>query len=144
VVKTAFINSIDIKVSIYKSLRSRPTTNALLLLFPDNFITVWYNDPIAPARLQLNRTDQQSFLGQCNSERVYYQFWLADEETQDKMRDMWIRKQDRWKMRGWWRPKDRMRCQLTTALAMKEVLRRPFGASWKAPHASLTVPSTLS
>ncbi|KAF8805188.1 hypothetical protein BYT27DRAFT_7192905 [Phlegmacium glaucopus] len=124
--------------------KDQATANALLVLFPDRFITVWYNDPIAPAHLQLNRTVQESFLGQCNSERVYYRFWLADEETQDKMRDMWLRKQDRWKWWGWWRPKDRMRCQSTRVLAMKEVLRRLFGTGWEPPHASIPVPATLN
>ena len=123
--------------------KDQAIANALLVLFPDRFITVWYNDPIAPAHLQLNRTVQESFLGQCDSERAYYQFWLADEGTQDRMRDMWIRKQDRWRWWGWWRPKDRMRCQSTRALAMKGVLRRPFGAGWQPPQASLVVPSTL-
>ena len=124
--------------------KDQATANALLVLFPERFITVWYNDPKAPAHLHLNRTPQQSFLGQCNSERVYYQFWLTDEETQDKMRDIWIRKQNRWRLWGWWRPKDRMRCQSTTALAMKQVLRRRFGAGWEPPRASIAVPMTLS
>ena len=141
----------------YLSLRvfvgkDQATANALLVLFPDRFITVWYNDPKAPAHLQLNRTTtststttvQESFLGQCNSERFYYQFWLADEETKDKMRDVWIQKQNRWKFWGWWRRKDRVRCQSTRALAMKEVLRRLFGVSWEPPQASNAVPSTLS
>jgi len=97
------------------------------------------------SHLQLNRTTaQQSFLGQCNSERVYYQFWLADGKTQDKMRDVWIRKQDRWMLWGWWRPKDRVRCQSTRTLAMKEVLKRLFGAGWEPPRASITIPSTLN
>jgi hypothetical protein len=89
--------------------KDQATANSLLFLFPNRFITVWYNDPIAPAHPQLNRTtDQQNFLGQCHSERVYYQFWLADEEMQDKMRDVWIGKQDRWRWWGWWRPRDRV------------------------------------
>jgi len=129
--------------------KDQATANALLVLFPDRFITVWYNDPKAPAHLQLNRastsnTAQKSFLGQCNSERFYYQFWLADEETKEKMRDVWIQKQNRWKLWGWWRRKDRVRCQSTRALAMKDVLRRPFGDGWEPPQASIDVPSTLS
>jgi hypothetical protein len=113
-------------------------------------MTVWYNDPKAPAHLQLNRAAttttsvQKSFLGQCNSERFYYQFWLADEETKEKMRDLWIQKQNRWKLWGWWRRKDRVRCQSTRALAMKDVLRRRFGDGWEPPQASIAVPSTLS
>ena len=131
--------------------KDQATANALLVLFPDRFITVWYNDPKAPAHLQLNRaatttttttTVQQSFLGQCNSERFYYQFWLADEETKEKMRDVWIQKQNRWKLWGWWRRKDRVRCQSTRVLAMKDVLRRPFGDDWEPPQASIDVPST--
>ena len=127
--------------------KDQATANALLVLFPDHFITVWYNDPKAPAHLQLNRSAtsvRKSFLGQCNSERSYYQFWLADEETKEKMRDMWIQKQNRWKLWGWWRWKDRVRCRSTRALAMKEVLRRPFGDGWEPPQAAIEVPSTLS
>ena len=135
--------------------KDQATANAILVLFPDRFITVWYNDPKAPAHLQvqLNRDDpaptttttvQKSFLGQCNSERFYYQFWLADEETKEKMRDVWMQKQNRWKLWGWWRRKDRIRCQSTRALAMKEVLTRRFGDGWEPPQASVDVPLSLS
>ena len=51
-------------------------TNALLLLFPAHFITVWHNDPSSPAHLELARppatpeeiaTSNAYYLGQCGS-----------------------------------------------------------------------------
>ncbi|KAF8161543.1 hypothetical protein B0H34DRAFT_841050 [Crassisporium funariophilum] len=51
--------------------------NALLLLFPSRFITVYPSDPSAPAHLALVRKPGQAPLGLCGAERFYYQFWLA-------------------------------------------------------------------
>ncbi|KAF8161545.1 hypothetical protein B0H34DRAFT_841064 [Crassisporium funariophilum] len=51
--------------------------NALLLLFPSRFITVYPSDASAPAHLALARKPGQAPLGLCGAERFYYQFWLA-------------------------------------------------------------------
>ena len=52
--------------------------NALVLLFPERFITVWYNDPDTPAHLAKG---DGTFLGQCSNEWFYCQFWLSDVNT---------------------------------------------------------------
>lgn len=117
-------------------------TNALIILFPERFITVWYNDPQAPAHLALKQTrPDQSFLGQCGSEWFYYQFWLADQQEKYAMREQWLRKVHGWLLWGWWR--DKTRCRETRLLTMREVLTRTFSTGWKPPGRRVKVPESL-
>jgi len=113
--------------------------NALLLLFPERFIAVWYNDPDAPAHLAKG---DGSFLGQCSDEWFYYQFWLSNTQTKESMRDLWIYNASKWRVWGWWRPKDTKRCEDTRMLTIKEVLRRTFGDEWKSPLRRVEIPDT--
>ncbi|KAF8959203.1 hypothetical protein BDZ97DRAFT_1667478 [Flammula alnicola] len=118
--------------------------NALFLLFPSRFITVWYNDPDAPTHVALNRTNpEESFLGQCDSEWFYYQLWLADAQTQDAMREQWIQSAQKWRLWGWWNPRDTTRCQDTRVLSMTEVLKRRLGEGWNPPGRSVNVPQSI-
>ncbi|KIK05858.1 hypothetical protein K443DRAFT_328132 [Laccaria amethystina LaAM-08-1] len=104
--------------------------NALFLLFPDRFITVWMYDPIAPAHAGLVPVFDQGYLGSCGSEWYYYQFWLADERTRVEMRELWLGS-SRWKEWTWWR--ERQRCRVTRVLGMKGALERRFGFGWTPP-----------
>ncbi|KAF4614672.1 hypothetical protein D9613_002550 [Agrocybe pediades] len=121
--------------------------NSLFLLFPERFITVWHNDPQAPAYLALKRTSpEDSFLGQCGSVWHYYQFWLAHPSAQTAMRNLWIRNAIKWRLWGWWRHVDRTPCQETRVLDMKDVLRRRLGAGWNAPQrvAGVRIPEKVT
>ncbi|KDR69864.1 hypothetical protein GALMADRAFT_77116 [Galerina marginata CBS 339.88] len=119
--------------------------NTLFFLFPEHFITVWHNDPDAPAHLALHRTDpEDSFLGQCGSAWHYYQFWLSDTSTKEAMRDLWIRNATRWRLWGWWRSVDKTRCQDTRVLGVVDVLKRQLGAGWRAPGRMVNVPDKLN
>ena len=125
--------------------RNQALINVLLFLFPERFITVWYNDPDAPAHLALNRTlPEQSFLGQCSSERSYYQFWLADDAEREAMQQVWIAKASAWRWWGWWVPRDTTPCQTTRVLPVLSVLRSKLGDDWKAPTGQVNIPDTLS
>ena len=108
--------------------------NALFLLFPDRFITVWMNDPIAPAHAGLLPILDEGYLGSCGSEWYYYQFWLADERTRAEMRELWLGWL-RWKEWTWWR--ERQRCRVTRVLGMKGALERRFGFGWTPPFAEV-------
>jgi hypothetical protein len=117
-------------------------TNALIFLFPERFVTVWYNDPEAPAHRALKQTrPDRSFLGQCGSEWFYYQFWLADLQEKHAMREQWQRKVHAWPFWGWWR--DKTRCQDTRLLTMRDVLRRTFSDGWKPPSRRVNLPESL-
>ncbi|CAA7260350.1 unnamed protein product [Cyclocybe aegerita] len=112
--------------------------NALLMLFPERFLTVWAQDPDAPAHLSLNRPkDKGGFLGQCGTERFYYQFFLSDNKTQEAMQRLWVEKASRWRWWGWWRWRDTEPCRTTRVLAMKDVLKRKLGEGWNPPRRTL-------
>ena len=117
--------------------------NSLFLLFPERIFTVWMNDPLAPAHQGITPSPslvpslERGFLGECGAEWFYYQFWLADAQTRDEMRKIWIG-EERWRKSGWWQ--ERKLCRLTGAMSMMDVLRRAFGADWNPPMKSLVVP----
>ncbi|KAJ3513355.1 hypothetical protein NLJ89_g2999 [Agrocybe chaxingu] len=112
--------------------------NALLMLFPERFLTVWAQDPDAPAHLALNRPkDKGGFLGQCGTERFYYQFFLSDEKTREAMQKLWVEKASRWRWWGWWRWRDTEPCRTTRVLAMKDMLKRKLGEGWNPPRRTL-------
>jgi len=109
--------------------------NALFLLFPSRFITVWLDDPLAPAHLDLLPLTDESALGSCGPPWFYYQWWMASASERMRMRGIFD-----WKAKWswmWWRK--RKICQLTRVLSMKNVLERQFGAGWKAPHRSVAL-----
>jgi len=114
--------------------------NALFLLFPERFITVWYNDPDAPAHLAKGNG---SFLGQCSNEWFYYQFWLSNIQTKGLMRDLWIKNASKWRIWGWWRPKDTRSCEDTRVVPIRDVLRRTFGEGWNPPFRRVEIPESL-
>ena len=112
--------------------------NAIFLLYPERLITVWYNDPYIPAEGEGSR------LGQCSNEWFYYQFWLSNIETKESMRDLWIYNATKWRIWGWWRPKDTRRCKDTRMVTIKDVLRRTFGDKWKPPLRRVEIPENLN
>ncbi|KAF8911670.1 hypothetical protein CPB84DRAFT_1842143 [Gymnopilus junonius] len=76
----------------YASIRDNTAIyNALLLLHPSRFITVWMSDPSAPAHGGLPPSFLgQGHLGACGDGGYYYQWWLSDRETREKMRRLWM------------------------------------------------------
>ncbi|KAF7297844.1 hypothetical protein MKEN_01408300 [Mycena kentingensis (nom. inval.)] len=103
--------------------------NAILLLFPSRIISVWLGDPDAPAHVGLLPVVDQGALGNCGAEWFYYQFWLASEEEQDAMRELW-EANARWSW-TWW--KERQKCRVTRVSALTDLLRHRFGPDWRPP-----------
>jgi hypothetical protein len=109
--------------------------NALLVLFNERIITVWVNDPKAPAAnighgfQPLKNFYRKNFLGSCGNEWFYYQFWLSDRQTRDEMRKIWLEPQGA-----------RKTCRFTRVLALDALLKRTFGEEWKAPVPTLATP----
>ncbi|KAF5310790.1 hypothetical protein D9619_007998 [Psilocybe cf. subviscida] len=108
--------------------------NALFLLFPERVISVWFGDPAAPARSGLIPAFDHRPLGACGSEWFYYQFWMADSTTREKMRGLWMAL-TKWRDWEWWAK--RQRCRLTGVVAMRDVLQTLFGARWTPPPRSV-------
>ncbi|KAF9485044.1 hypothetical protein BDN70DRAFT_796517 [Pholiota conissans] len=116
--------------------------NALLLLFPDHFSTVYYRDALAPAHTRwpvLLPYFDAGFLGACGSEWYYYHFFLANEEEREHMRDMWIRDEAnrrawaaKWAGWIWWT--ERQRCRVTRSRNFEDILRDTFGNDWRPPQ----------
>ncbi|KAF9012487.1 hypothetical protein BDQ17DRAFT_1343994 [Cyathus striatus] len=104
--------------------------NAILFLYPERFITVWLNDPVAPAHRDLVPYFDAGYLGACGMEWYYYQFWLSDLDTQREMQNFWMNN-SRWRGWSWWR--NRQKCRLTRILSMKNILQQWFGKSWRMP-----------
>ncbi|KAF8161547.1 hypothetical protein B0H34DRAFT_857930 [Crassisporium funariophilum] len=115
--------------------------NALLLLFPSRFISVYPSDPSAPAHLALARKPGQAPLGLCGAERFYYQFWLAGGGEQEDARERWVSR-ERWRVWGWWR-EDGVRCAVTRVVGVMDVLRGRFGEGWGPGGTRVRVPKTL-
>ncbi|KAF5383500.1 hypothetical protein D9757_006169 [Collybiopsis confluens] len=111
--------------------------NALFLLYPSRVITVWVTDPDAPAHRGLV-SSVEGPLGTCGDNWYYYQFWLSDVQSRNKMRKIWNSKA--WF--AWWR--ERSTCRITRVLSMKDVLLRRFGSRWAPPDATLSLPHLLS
>ncbi|PPQ78588.1 hypothetical protein CVT25_010564 [Psilocybe cyanescens] len=91
--------------------------NALLLMYPSRFITVWVGDPQAPARVRANggragpglglgvlsggwigngngnRGEAKAgrgYLGECGDEQYYYRWWFSGQETREAVRSWWM------------------------------------------------------
>ncbi|KDR75459.1 hypothetical protein GALMADRAFT_140114 [Galerina marginata CBS 339.88] len=118
----------------------RTIYNALLLLYPSRFITVWVQDPAAPAHGGLPPGFLgHGYLGACGPEQYYYQWWLSDRETREKMRDWWMIHDRDPSKSAWWKTK--IPCRLTTVLGIEGVLKRTFGGGWEAPVGTVTKPT---
>ena len=75
--------------------------NAIALLFPTRFITVWLKDPAAPAGQGLQPLGGESPLGSCGPQWFYYQWWLAGDTERSTMRRKW---QKAWRLSwDWWK-----------------------------------------
>lgn len=118
--------------------------NALLMLFNERIITLWLEDPEAPAATigrgfeSLKSLHRNNVLGACGSEWYYYQFWLSDRQTRDEMRKIWSQYDREPENARWW--KMRLQCRMTRVLALGSVLKRTFGEEWKAPIPTLATP----
>lgn len=121
--------------------KDRSVMNSLILLHPENIITVWHNDPDAPQRVYDPRRafsgKKDIILGDCGRDRDYYQFFLASKEEQEASRQAW---DAQWNLRFWelerWMRK-RETCRVANVLPMEFLLRRRFGDSWRAPDATI-------
>ncbi|KAF5371149.1 hypothetical protein D9758_004255 [Tetrapyrgos nigripes] len=121
--------------------------SAIMLLYPHRFITVWLGDPLAPAHLYTSVPEGEyggvQELGACGHwPWYYYEFFLSDAETRDKMRDWWLdrisepeNKMVKGNWEGWWKGSNA--CRLTDLLWCKQLLEREFGKDWIPPQATL-------
>lgn len=137
--------------------------NSLFLLFPHRFLTMWKDDPEAPARQELAKDlanaglstkilsiifpqflSDVGYLGRCNDNWYYYHFFLADDATREKMRDLWDSQYEE-KAAGWKgalglkgsRWMEHTRCRNTRSLRMEELFGRRFGETWVPPQATV-------
>ncbi|KLO20679.1 hypothetical protein SCHPADRAFT_816395 [Schizopora paradoxa] len=115
--------------------------NSLLLLHPENFITVWHGDPAAPSAVynpaNSFRNDSELILGDCGNPRHYYQFFLASSAERDANREIWDSAWNWkfWELEKWTRIRES--CRLTKILAIQWTLRRRFGEMWRSPAQSV-------
>ncbi|KAF5371326.1 hypothetical protein D9758_004257 [Tetrapyrgos nigripes] len=118
--------------------------SGIMLLYPHRFITSWISDPVAPAHLYTSvpEGDNLSRLGACGAQWYYYEWFLSDGETRDKMRDRWLGQiqepenriaEGNWD--GWWKGSNA--CRLTNLLWVKKLFEREFGETWVPPQATL-------
>ena len=118
--------------------------NALLVLFNKRIITVWVNDPEAPAASigrgfeSLISFHRNNVLGSCGPEWYYYQFWFSNRQTRDEMRKIWLENDREPQNARWWKMK--LQCRLTRVLALSSLLKRTFGEEWEAPTPTLDTP----
>ncbi|KAI0061854.1 hypothetical protein BV25DRAFT_1804834 [Artomyces pyxidatus] len=106
--------------------------NALFLLHPAHFFSVWFYDRAAPGV----DAHASSPLGSCGGTWWYYQWWIADQDERERMADIWaLPGQTKWTWASWW--SENKRCQDTRILTMVEFLKRAFGVGWAGPHASV-------
>ncbi|KAK7444768.1 hypothetical protein VKT23_015085 [Stygiomarasmius scandens] len=120
--------------------------NAILFLYSHRFITVWLEDPQAPARKGVpegaGNHGGGGRLGSCGSEWYYYEFFLTDALTREKMRAIWATweggDQDE-ATHGIWHDffKGRKTCRLTRLLWMRGLMERQFGKYWTPPEATV-------
>ncbi|KAK7472360.1 hypothetical protein VKT23_000477 [Stygiomarasmius scandens] len=111
--------------------------NSIILLYSSRMISVWLNDLEAPAHKGLIHGIDAGTLGKCGSEWYYYEFFLADAFTRQRMREIWADESDS----TWSLWKSRQSCRVTRLLSMGELLTRQFGSKWTPPEA--TVPISL-
>ncbi|KAJ6620760.1 hypothetical protein B0H10DRAFT_1049848 [Mycena sp. CBHHK59/15] len=109
--------------------------NALFLLFPSRVITVWLDDPDAPAHKEILPLTNEGALGNCHEEWFYYQFWLATSSARESMQKIW-ESSAWWKWGGW---RQRHECRLTRVLSVQDLLRRQLGNDWQAPKSTIRV-----
>ncbi|KAK7021187.1 hypothetical protein R3P38DRAFT_3318131 [Favolaschia claudopus] len=96
---------------------------SLFLLFPSRIISVWLDDPDAPAHKGLGPvqdTAHEGFLGSCGENWFYYQFWVANLVDRVAMNKIW-EKAALWSWGGWRR---RRECRLTRVVWVKDLLHR--------------------
>ncbi len=115
--------------------------NSLILLHPENFITVWHGDPAAPSAVynpaNSFHNDTAHVLGDCGNPRRYYQFFLASSAERNSNREIWdgVWNWKFWEVEKWTRARET--CRLTGILAMQWTLRRRFGEMWRSPEPSV-------
>ena len=114
--------------------------NSILVLFNERIITVWVNDPKAPAADKSWRFKYWTkSLGSCGDEWFYYQFWLSNRQTRDEMGKIWLEFDRQPQNTRWWKKKI-SQCRLTRVLTLSSLLKRTFGEEWRAPIPTLDIP----
>ena len=113
--------------------------NSLMVLFPSRFITVWVYDPTAPTHGRLPPMfTGHGHLGSCGEERYYYQWWLGDRDTREKVRQWWVANDHDPYAVSWWK---KVPCRSTRVLGVEGVLQRVFGDKWTVPPNTISKPS---
>ncbi|KAF9222340.1 hypothetical protein BS17DRAFT_708690 [Gyrodon lividus] len=123
--------------------------NAILLLYPERFGTVWVHDPLTLAN---STTGVQMDLegGRCGSTWYYFEWWLASQSEREAMKRSWDSSVA--SGRRWWKALwlflgrtevlketdsryDQQGCRMADALLIESMLRREdvFGPQWQIP-----------
>jgi hypothetical protein len=104
--------------------------NALFLLFPRRFVTLWRRDPSSRTKFWPS--------GKCGGEWYYYEFALAKENERNAMESIWEKKMSWfWRVLRGWVPGGTAKCPLPPGLAMESVLAETFGERWKGVNSTL-------
>jgi hypothetical protein len=123
----------------YFSGKDKTIYNSLLLLFPSRFITVWAHDPSASVHGRLPVFLGHGYLGSCGKYQNYYQWWLSDRDTREKMRQWWLANDHDPDAVSW--GKKKFPCRSTRVLGIEGILRRVFGDQWTVPTGTISKPS---
>ena len=119
--------------------------NAIMLLFPERFITVWAKNPNPQLVDEAYPTDHlpsELPLGTCGNPSTFYQFFLASSPARDIMIENFKTDTSIWHNWPWkWKPMEwfhhRNNCQLPKTLGMIYVLKNTFGKGWQSPDSSI-------
>lgn len=72
--------------------KDQPLINAIMMLNPKRFISVWASDPapqLSSSEHGLVKRAESSPLGLCGASWYYYEFFLASKTEQAAMADQW-------------------------------------------------------
>lgn len=130
--------------------KDQTLVNALLLLFPQRFGTVWVHDPLSPSNSTMQTGPIDLNGGRCGNTWYYFEWWMASQSEREAMKRSWDRTIgiNRW----WWKAMwfllgrtevlketdlhfEEQGCRLTDALLVESLLRREdvFGSQWQIP-----------
>ncbi|PPR07462.1 hypothetical protein CVT26_013432 [Gymnopilus dilepis] len=129
--------------------------NALLLLFPSRFISVYFADSEAPQRDFLTHIPfhDYGYRGACGSSNgwYYYQYFMASPAERARQEEVWISQEFeewwmwRWLLRWfvperWWR-RERA-CRLAGGENWENLATRRLGKGWEPPARRVAVPDS--
>ena len=109
--------------------------NALLLLFPHRFLTLW-----ARTSLEHRLNGMKFEAGMCGPHWYFYEFVLANGAERGKMNRRWAEEMKVWQtFKVKWLKLGGPSCTPTRALPMDRALRMGLGSDWRAPDTTIRI-----